>query len=110
MTKKRSTSLLLISGLIIALAILLIAGISYFSKNNKENQMARSSLENAKNSCFNCSKEVSYKSKFCSECGQCLKQTTEHEYNIQVQKPKLSYIGPRLIKIQKTSSGKYFVN
>ena len=64
MTKKRSTSKLLISGLIIALTILLIAGISYFSKNNKENQMVRSSLENAKIVCFNCNKEVSYKSKF----------------------------------------------
>jgi len=111
MTKKRSTSKLLISGLIIVLTILLILGIFLvFSKNNKENQMARSSLENAKNSCFNCNKEVSYKSKFCSECGQCLKQTIEHEYNVQVQRPKLSYTGFHLIKIQKTSSGKYFVN
>jgi hypothetical protein len=100
-------SLFIIS--IIVLTISLIAGIFFFSKSKKKEDQIEHGLREAKNSCFNCNNEVLYKDKFCSECGWTLKEKEQEEYRVQIERP-INYIGFHLIKIQKTSSGKYFVN
>lgn len=105
MIKKRSHKLLIV-GLITTLTILLIAGISFFSKINKENQMERSSSVNAKNNCSNCKKEISMSDKFCSFCGKQINYQGEANH-IQVAQKKTFC---NQIKIQKTTSGKYFMN
>lgn len=108
MTKKRSTSKLLIVGLIIVLTILLILEIFFFQKSTtkeKENQMERSSLINTKNNCSNCKKEVFTNDKFCSFCGKQINYQ-DKESHIQNAQAKIFH---NWIKIQKTTSGKYFV-
>jgi len=112
MTKKKLTFRLLITGLV-ALFFLLWVGFFFFSQKAKkeENQVDRGSLAvNTKKECSNCKKEVSTKGKFCERCGeslQNLQSKKKQALNIKITKSDSSFC---LIKIQKVTSGKYFVN
>jgi len=108
MTKKQSTFKFLITGLIV-LAILLLTGFFFFSKGKeKENQTKFLNAEN--NHCSsNCKKEFSTNDNFCQHCGERLKNFRNIDKKKSSTK-KRNQVQSCSIKIQKTTSGKYFVN
>ncbi|RHZ37307.1 hypothetical protein [endosymbiont GvMRE of Glomus versiforme] len=89
---------------LIALTFLL-AGFFFFLKSKeKEKQIVRNSSSlNSERHCFNCKKEVLESGDFCQHCGERLQ-------NFQNKQNKTSRCPTKTIKIQKTTSGKYFVN
>src|SRR6266487_3063549 len=71
------------------------------SKNKKEeNKIEHGSLINAKNNCLNRKKEIFSKDNFCSHCGKV--NTRQDKQNLTSKRKNKS-----LVKIQKTTSGRY---
>jgi hypothetical protein len=106
MTKKQSIFKLLIISLIM-LTVLLGVGFFFFSKGKeKEKQISRiSSIEKR---CFKCNKKISENADFCQNCSALQNFQDKQESILKTKKQKNYPL--RTIKIQKTTSGKYFVN
>ncbi|RHZ36825.1 hypothetical protein [endosymbiont GvMRE of Glomus versiforme] len=89
------------------LLTVLLAGFFFFLKSKeKENQIGH-----VEKHCFNCKKEVLENADFCQYCGEHLQNFQDKpKTNPNAKKQnKTSCYPTKTIKIQKTTSGKYFV-